>query len=206
MSIRTDGSSARRSTITKAVASVGVLAAAGAVAGLGTFGSFTDSTTPVNADVAAGTVSINLSPAANYRTVQMTPGGLLPGDSTATPFDVRNDGDVAWESLTFSSWATRSSVLDSDPVHGLQLTLESCSTAWTVAGSDYACGGEVTPFYTGPIVTQAVLTGTATHAPGGVEHLLATIAFPDTAGQTHTDKISDLAFRFTAVQRAGAAG
>ena len=72
----------RRVTVARLVGSVGVLGAAAAVAGTGTFGAFTDSTTPVNTDVAAGTVSVTLSPAANYRTVPMTPEGLLPGDST----------------------------------------------------------------------------------------------------------------------------
>ena len=61
MSIRTDAASARRSSVTKAVASLGVLAAAAAVAGLGSFGAFTDSTTPVQADVDTGVLSINLT-------------------------------------------------------------------------------------------------------------------------------------------------
>ena len=68
------------------------------------------------------------------------------------------------------------------------------------------CAGDVTGFYEGPIVTQVALADTAALTPGAVEHLLATIDFPATAGDTHTNKISDLAFRFTAVQRAGTAG
>ena len=47
----------------KMVASFGVLGAAVAVAGLGTFGSFTDSTTPIAAEVATGTVSIDVDAA-----------------------------------------------------------------------------------------------------------------------------------------------
>lgn len=205
MSIRTDVCSARRSPVTKMVASLGIVAAAAAVAGLGTFGSFTDSTTPVGTDVATGTISIRLSPAATFATVPVTTGGFLPGDSSATPFDVSNDGNVAWESITFTSWATRSSVLDTDLVNGLQLTLESCSAPWAVAGSGYACGGTVQEFYSGPIVTNTPLAGAAGRTPGGMDHVLATIDFPTTAGDAHKNKISDLAFRFTAVQRGGAA-
>jgi hypothetical protein len=201
VSIRTDVRSARRSSITKAVASVGVLAAAAAVAGLGTFGNFTDSTTPVDSTVDTGTVSINLSPASSYATVPVTTGGFLPGDSSATPFDVTNDGDVAWQSLTFTSWATTSSVLDSDPVHGLQLRLEACSVSWTVAGSGYVCGGDVQPLYAGPIIVDRPLAGAVSLTPGRTDHVLATISFPSTAGDQYKNKVSEMAFRFTAVQR-----
>ena len=108
---------ARRRTAAKVVASLGVVGATVAIAGMGTFGSFTDTTSPAEAHVGTGTLSINLSPAAMYATVPVSTGGFLPGDTSATPFDLRNDGDVAWESLTLTSWATRSSLLDSDPVH-----------------------------------------------------------------------------------------
>jgi hypothetical protein len=204
-SLRTDVSSSRRSTVTKAVASLGIVAAAAAVAGMGTFGSFTDTTAPVETDVATGTVSINLSPAAMYATVPVSAGGFLPGDTSATPFDITNDGDLAWESVTLTSWATTSSLLDSDPVHGLQLTVESCPTPWSVVGSGYACNGSVRELYSGPIVMDQPLAGAASLTPGRVDHLLATIDYPTTAGEAHKNLISQLAFRFTAVQRGGTA-
>ena len=195
----------RRRTAAKVVASLGVVGATVAIAGMGSFGSFTDSTSPVGAGVATGTISINLSPAAMYASVPVSAGGFLPGDTSATPFDLRNDGDVAWESVTFTSRATRSSLLDSDPVHGLQLTVESCPVAWSVAGSGYTCTGTVREFYSGPILVDDPLVGAASLEPGRVDHLLATIAFPATAGDAHEDELSQLAFRFTAVQRDGTA-
>jgi len=195
----------RRRTAAKVVASLGVVGATMAIAGMGTFGSFTDTTSPVEANVGTGTISINLSPAAMYATVPVSAGGFLPGDTSATPFDLRNDGDVAWESVTFTSWATRSSLLDSDPVHGLQLTVESCPTAWSVAGSGYTCAGTVREFYSGPIVMDQPLAGAASLEPGQVDHLMARIAFPTTAGDAHKNKLSELSFRFTAVQRDGVA-
>jgi hypothetical protein len=196
---------ARRRTAAKVVASLGVVGATVAIAGMGTFGSFTDTTWPVETNVGTGTLSINLSPAAMYATVPVSTGGFLPGDTSATPFDLRNDGDVAWESVTLTSWATQSSLLDSDRVNGLQLTVESCPTAWTVAGSGYDCAGAVQRFYSGPIVMDRPLAGAASLEPGRVDHLLARIDFPTTAGDAHEDESSQLAFRFTAVQRDGAA-
>ena len=196
---------ARRRTAAKVVASLGVVGATVAIAGMGTFGSFTDTTSPVEANVGTGTLSINLSPAAMYATVPVSTGGFLPGDTSATPFDLRNDGDVAWESLTLTSWATRSSLLDSDPVHGLQLTVESCPTAWTVSGSGYACAGAVQESYSGPVVMDRPLAGAASLEPGRVDHLMARIDLPTTAAEAHEDESSQLAFRFTAVQRDGVA-
>lgn len=202
---RSDAAPARRRTAAKVVASLGVVGATVAVAGLGTFGSFTDSTSPVQANVGTGTLSINLSPAAMYASVPVSTGGFLPGDSSATPFDLVNDGSVAWDSVTFTSWATTSSLLDSDRVDGLQLSVESCSTAWSVVGTGYTCGGTVREFYDGPIIMDEALAGAASLEPGRVDHLLATIELPSTAGDAHKNKVSQLSFSFTAVQRDGAA-
>ena len=54
---------ARRSTAAKVLGSLGIIGTAAAVAGIGTFGGFTDSTTPVATNVATGTLSIDLSQA-----------------------------------------------------------------------------------------------------------------------------------------------
>jgi Camelysin metallo-endopeptidase len=196
---------ARRHPAAKVVASLGVVGATVAIAGLGTFGSFSESTAPVESNVATGTLSINLSPAATYATVPVTTGGLMPGDRSSTPFDLINDGDIGWEAVNLTSWATASSLLDSDPVNGLQLTVESCSTAWGVVGSGYVCGGTVQEFYSGPIIADRPLAGATSLQPGRVDHLLATIDFPTTAGDALENEVSQLAFRFTAVQRDGAA-
>jgi hypothetical protein len=204
VSIRTDAASARRSTITKAVASVGILAAAAAVAGLGSFGTFTDSTTPVQTNVDTGVLSIALSPVASTATVPVTTGSLLPGDSTSVPLDLINDGNVAWESVSVATWAARSSLLDSDRVNGLQLELESCASSWVANGAAYSCADGAQQFYSGPIVTESELAGAFSLTPGRTDHLLATVSFPTTGGDQFTNLVTDLAFQFTAVQRDGA--
>ena len=204
MSIRRNA--ATRRTTTRIVASLGVLGAAIAVAGMGTFGSFTDSTTPVGTRVDTGVLSIALTPAASYASVPVTTGGLLPGDTQAMPFDLRNAGTVDWSSVTFRSWATGSSLLDSNAEHGLQLSLQSCSQSWTVTGpGSYACGGQVDTFYSGPILLETALAGADTLRAGGVDHLMATISLPQTAGNEFKGQSSALSFSFTATQRAGSA-
>jgi hypothetical protein len=63
--------------------------AGAAVAGVGTFGSFTDSTTPVGVAVDDGVVSIDLAAPDRLGTVPLTFDGVVPGPSgrppTATP-------------------------------------------------------------------------------------------------------------------------
>ena len=50
---------------------------------------------------------------------------MLAGDSRGHRIDLVNDGDTALGSVTFDSWATSSSILDTDAVDGLQLSVES---------------------------------------------------------------------------------
>ncbi|MGY1688656.1 hypothetical protein [Geodermatophilus sp. SYSU D01105] len=195
-----------RATRARIAASIGVLGVAAAVAGLGTHGTFTDSTTPVVTDLGTGVLSIALSEAADAATVSLFDHGVfLAGDSESSAIDLVNDGTVALSELRLGSVATSSSALDSDPVHGLQLTVEGCSEDWESAGGDWTCGGTATRFYSGPIVLDAVLDGAGSLAPGGVTHLLLTASLPSTTGADLVEGASSsLDFTFSGVQRGGA--
>jgi hypothetical protein len=193
----------RSRSAAKVVGSIAVVGAAAAAAGLGTFGTFTDSTTPVDAGVDTGVVSIVLTPAAAQATVPYVSGGLLPGDHTSLPMDLRNAGNVGLSSLTLTATATASSPLDTDRVHGLQLDLRSCATSWNVVGSGYACATDATDLYAGPILLNQALPGARSLSAGAVDHLLATVSLPDTAGNALQNVSSSLSFTFTAAQRTG---
>jgi hypothetical protein len=195
----------RRSRGKQVAASLGVVSAAAAVAGMGTFGDFTQTTAPVDTSVDSGVVSIALNPAASEATVPFSPGGLLPGDTVTKPFDLGNDGNVAWSSVTFKSSAVVSSVLNTDKVNGLQITVESCPQSWAPAGTGYTCAGGRTTFYSGPIIMEKSLANAVSVTPGRTDHLLATIRFPENAGNAMKSQVSRLAFTFTAVQRDSAA-
>ncbi len=195
----------RRATGAKLVATLGVLGGAVAVAGMGTFGTFTDSSTPVDTSVATGTVSIEIGPAAAQATVPLIPGGLLPGDTYRMPLNLVNNGDLDLAEVRVQTAALQSSVLNTDQVNGLQVQLRSCSQDWTVTGADYSCAGSVTDLYTGPIITNSPMPGAATLQAGGVDHLLAVVTLPQNAGNTFQNKTTALSLTFTAVQRAGQA-
>ena len=122
-----------RDTTRKVLGSLAVIGTAAAVAGLGTFGTFTDSTTPVSTELTTGTVSIN--PTQPAAPIPATTTGLLPGDSLTRPVTLVNDGNSPLSSVALVVSTTNPSVLTTDPVNGLQLTLKACSVAWTQAGT-----------------------------------------------------------------------
>ena len=194
---------ARRVSLAKVMGSVGVIGAAAAVAGLGTFGTFTDSTTPAPVSVQSGVVSIALSAADGSATVPLAFDGVVPGASVTQAINLVNDGDSALSSVRLATAATQSSVMDADTVNGLQMTVRSCSVAWT---SDFSCAGSAkTLLAGGPVVRDAALTDPASVTAGATDHLAVTLSLPASAGDAFKDKSSELALTFTATQRDGAA-
>lgn len=187
----------------KIVGTVVVVGAAAAVAGLGTFGGFTDSTVPADAAVTSGVLSINVSAAGSSAPVPYTTTDLMPGDSASMPMDLRNGGDVDLSSLVLASRATASSTLDTDRVDGLQLELESCATPWAGAAGSYTCAGGVVDLYSGPIAVDRALTGARSLEAGATDHLLMTVSFPTTGGDALQNQSSTLEFVFTGTQRDG---
>jgi hypothetical protein len=200
----TETTTVRRASATKLVASAGVLAAAVAVAGLGTLGGFTDSTAPVDASVETGVLSIDLSAPGDFT---FDGSAFAPGESSGQLVDLVNDGDTALSSVTLTTWASESSVLDTDRVNGLQLALEACSEAWSGEGTAATCGGTLRTLYSGPaVLTNHGLASPASAAPGEVDHLRMVVSLPDGAsGPEFQDVSSTLALSFTATQRDGEA-
>jgi hypothetical protein len=117
------------------------LGVAGAVAGLGTYSTFTDSTTPVATAVTSGVLSISLMDGASVATAPFQGGTFMAGDSVSKALDLVNDGDTGLASVTMRSWATDSSVLDTDKVNGLQLLVRDCSVPWAGSGAAASCAG-----------------------------------------------------------------
>jgi hypothetical protein len=195
-----------RGTTRKVLGSLAVIGTAAAVAGLGTFGTFTDSTTPVSAELTSGTVSINLTqPAAP---IPATTAGLLPGDSIARTVTLVNDGNSPLSTVALGVTTANPSVLTTDAVNGLQLALRSCSVAWTQAtpAPTYTCAGTERAATTpGAAVGNRTLDTPASLTPGGTDHLLVTLTLPTTADNTFQGKSASLNLTFTGVQRAGTA-
>ena len=187
----------------KVIGSVGVLAAAAAVAGMGTFGSFTDSTASLDSQAATGTVAIDLAAPAQTIDFPDVDGGWKPGDRSYLALDLVNTGTSDLSSVTLDVTAPVSSLLDSDTTNGLQVSLDSCDEPWAIDAGHYSCLGTATDFYDGPVVLSEQLADPTSLTAGGVDHLLATVTMPETAGNEFMDATTTLGFLFTGTQRSG---
>jgi hypothetical protein len=184
------------STGRKVTASLGLVAAWAGLTGLGTFGTLTDKTTPVNAPVDSGTVSLRASTA----DAPLPVSGLLPGEQVSRTVDLTNDGDVPLSSVALVSVATRSSRLDTAD-GGLQMTVRSCPVPWD---GDSVCAGEQRVLLpAGPVVRTAVLDDPASLVPGGTDHLAVTVSLPPDAESDLAGQRSAVDLTFTVVQRGG---
>lgn len=197
------------STTKKVVGSLAVAGTAAAVAGLGTFGTFSDSTAPLNTSVNSGTVDINLAMPSGTFAIPVTTTGFVPGDSLTRAVDLTNSGDSALASVMLASTATAGSILTTDTTNGLQLVVKSCSVPYTQAGTataaTYTCSGTEKALMGGPAVNTASLAGINSLNPGGTDHLVFSVSLPSNADNTFQGKSATLSLVFSGTQRAGSA-
>ncbi|GAA5030661.1 hypothetical protein GCM10023258_28160 [Terrabacter aeriphilus] len=198
---------ARTNTSGKVLASVALVAAAAGVAGLGTYGSFT-STTSASATTTAGTVKVELGAPGATNRLSVAATGLVPGDTIQRAVTISNTGNQDLGSLSLTTSASPSSKLDTDTTNGLQLVVESCSKAWTEAGTSpaftYTCGGTTkTVLATRPVIgTNLALSNLASVASGQSDNLRVKLTFPDAADNTFQGQSSVIGLDFTGTQRA----
>jgi len=192
----------------KLLVSIAVLAAAASVAGLGTFATFTSSTTASNT-VSSGTVSIALGAVgpANRLTVDAT--AVAPGDTIQRAFDLANNGSINLAAApTLTTSASPSSLLDSNVTDGLQMVIQKCSVAWTESGPPYTytCGGTTTSVLASrPVIGSGLALsnlGSLVTAGAPAEHLKLTLTLPSTADNTFQGLTSTLTYTFNGTQRA----
>ena len=194
---------ASRRPAAKVIGSLGVLAATAAIAGLGTYGAFTDSTASLESNVATGTVSIDLAAPASSIEFPDVAGGWNPGDRGFLPLDLVNTGSSDLSSVTLAVTAPVSSKLVTDTTNGLQISIDSCDQAWATDGGHYSCPGTLTHHHSGPVVLAEQLAGLESLSAGGRDHLLATVTLPQSADNSFMGARSVLAFSFTGTQRTG---
>lgn len=191
----------------KVVGSLAIVGTAAAVAGLGTFGTFSDSTAPVSTTVQTGTVDINLAQPSGAVTIPANIAGFVPGDSMTRAVNLSNNGTSALSSISLASSSTASNALVTDTSNGLQLTIKECSVAYTGVGTTTpTCSGTERIVLNGPAVeTNSTLSGMASTNPGGTDYLVMTVSLPASAGNTFQNLSAPLSITFTGVQRNAAA-
>ncbi len=164
----------------KLLASVAILGTAAGVASLATFASFTSSTSAQAQSLTSGTVSITLG-AANRLTVGAS--NLVPGDTIQRAVDINNNGSAGTSSvgsITLTTTAPTTSLLDSDATNGLQMVIDKCAVI----------GGSIA------LSNMSALTA------GNTDRLRITLTLPAGASNTLQGQSSVLNYVFTGNQRA----
>jgi Camelysin metallo-endopeptidase len=197
---------AASTTARKVVGSLGVIGAAAAVAGMGTFGTFTDSSTPMNTTIDSGTLDIDVTSAG--ATVPVTTAGFVPGDSVTRAVNLVNKGTLPLGSVTLSGSVATSSNLTTDQKRGLQLAVKACSVPWTqstTGAPTYTCASGERLIGSGPVISSINLPDVASLAAGGTDHLTFSVSLPETADNSFQGKSAALSLTFTGTQRTGTA-
>jgi spore coat-associated protein N len=197
----------RRTHTRKLLLTAAVLGAAASVAGLGTFATFTSSTSASHT-ISSGTVSIALgATGASTNRLNIDATAIAPGDTIQRSVDLINQGTLNLASVTLTSQATTSSLLDTDGTNGLQMVIDKCSQAWTESGPPYTytCGGSTSTILSSRAVIQSgvTLNNLGSLTAGSTDHVRVTLTFPSGAGNSFQNKSSTIQYTFTGTQRAG---
>lgn len=197
-----------RSTTRKIVLTVTAFGVAASIAGLGTFATFT-STTSASQTVASGTVTIALgATGASTNRLTVNASGIVPGDTMQRSFTLANSGSQDLASITLTTAATTSSALDTDTTTGLQMVIEDCSVAWVESGTSpaftYTCAGTTsTVLASRAVIGSAIsLSNLGSTTAGSTDYLRLTLSLPSSAGNTLQGLSSTISYTFTGTQRA----
>lgn len=185
----------------KVLASAVVLGATAAVVGLGTYGTFTGSTS-ASQKVASGSAGLEMP----YSDFNKPIAGMLPGDTVERIATITNPGDSALKSVLMGIDVTQSSALVTDPVNGLKIEIQGCAVPWTVnaAGPDTCGSAQWTVLPNGPLVATAPTSvNTASVNAKSTDYLRALISLPDTADASFQSLSADVNFTFSGTQRDG---
>ena len=158
--------------------------------------------------MSSGTVTIALgATGASTNRLNVDATGIAPGDTIQRSVDLIDQGTINLASVTLTTAATTSSVLDTDATNGLQMVIDKCSQAWTESGPPYTytCGGSTSSVLSSRAVIQTgvTLSNLSALTAGNTDHLRVTLTFPSGAGNSFQNKSSTIQYTFTGTQRAG---
>jgi spore coat-associated protein N len=162
-----------------------------------------------NNQIASGTISITLGATGGATNrLDINASSIAPGDTIKRSVDLINpSGNMDLSSITLTTAASPSSLLDTDTVNGLQMQIDRCSQAWTETGTSpafsYSCGGTTVPVLgVVPVIqTNAALSNLSALTNNNTDHLLVTL----TLGGSSTSLqglTSSITYTFTGTQRA----
>ncbi len=196
----------KHSILLKVLGSIAVLGVAASIAGLGTFASFTSSTS-ASQSISSGTVSIALGASGPANRLSVAASNLVPGDTVQRAVDLTSSSSDPLGSVTLQTSAAPSNALVTDP-NGLTVKVDKCSVAWTESGTapayTYTCSGTTSSILA---ATQAGNTSTlanlaALTSGSSTDHLLVTLTLPSAAGNSLQGLSTTITYSFNGTQRA----
>ncbi len=189
----------RRGNGTRILASVAVLALAGAVFTVSSLALFTDSESVTGNAFTTGSVDLTATPA----TAVVTAAGMAPGDQVTAPLDVANTGTLE---LRYSMASTTTEdVLSSELVLTVKQGVTTCDDAnWAADGTVLHAG--VVGSTAGTLVigdpTQGAQAGDRVLAAGANEVLCFNVTLPLSASNASEGQSTTATFTFDAEQTA----
>lgn len=196
-----------KSTSSKILASAALLAAAAGVAGMGTYGGFTASTSASTAVDAAKVVLTG----ADAGTLNIQAAKIIPGDTMERTLNLVNGSTIDLAGITLTTTAGSANLLTSDATNGLQMQIDSCPVAWTGSGTGpYTCGSAGTPAQGAPVLSKRAvigqnlaLSGLTSTSVGKTDFLRVTMSLPATANDNFQGLTNSVSFAFSAATRGG---
>ena len=195
----------KHATLLKVFGSIAVLGAAASVAGLGTFASFTSSTSASQA-ISSGSVAIALGATGPANRLTVAASGLVPGDTVQRAVDLTSNSTDPLGSVSLQTSGTPNNALLTD-ANGLTVKVDKCSAAWTESGTAPAYTYTCTGTNTNVLIASAVgnttsLSGLAALSSGSsTDHLLVTLALPAAATNALQGLSTSITYAFTGTQR-----
>ncbi len=196
-------------TARRMLGSVAVLGVAAAMAGLGTFATFTSSTSASHT-ISSGTVSIALGATGPANRLTIGASNVVPGDTIQRAVDLVNNGGASADNLSsivLTTTASPSSLLDTEATNGLQMVIEKCSAPWTEAGTapayTYTCSGTTSTVVASRAVigSNIALSALSSLTTGSTDHLRVTLTLPSSAPNTMQGLTSTISYNFVGTQR-----
>ena len=181
----------------------------GGFASLGTYALFTATTSVTQTTLASGTLSLTTPAAGTANRLTLGAIGIVPGDTMQRIVDLTNSQPTPMASITLTTTASPSSLLDTDTTNGLQLVVDKCSNAWTESGTSpaftYTCSGTTSSVLASrPVIGSAITLNNLTASSGSsTDHLRFTLTFPTAAGNSLQGQSSAITYTFTGTQQAG---
>ncbi|HVF06093.1 MAG TPA: hypothetical protein VNA20_14725 [Frankiaceae bacterium] len=157
-------------------ASVAITAATAAVAGSNVYASWTSSASDASGTYSAATVTSSFSTGGSAFSTSVS--NMLPGDYSVGYTSLQNTGSVT-QAFTGAVGDNGGALADAG---GLQITVDSCSVAWTEA--DGTCSGTTTSLVAKTDVANASAISYGSVAAAASKHIKVRVELPSDAADS----------------------